>query len=570
MLEEKKLKLNKARDTIYNYDGPLEGFITIPNVLKGYKISKIKNGAFAGKRITNLIIEEGYEEIEDNAFFGNPLEKIHLPSTLKKIGYQSLKAIFRENRAKFSEIIYLGDWNLLIEKWEYFGLDPRSLPNYKFENECGFLGSKLVYINEVPDVPALLNIPSHIKVIKHSIAKRSFYNRSTGPIRSLKLPSSLIEIEDFAFDKNELKEIILPSTTKKIGRNAFSENQLKYVQLNDGLRSIDEAAFSENSIEHIEIPTQIDYLSGFDRNSIRKLVIKGAREIGFYAFYENLISELKLNEGTEIIGISAFRKNRITKIFLPDTLKKISSGSFSDNQIENIHFGSQLKEIGPDAFEANKLKEINLPNTVEYIGHEAFATNNLEELKLPSHLKQIGDGAFRSNQIREISWNQALEYIGQDKHVDQGEGVFSKNLLTHLEIPDLVKYIGKYAFSENMIKSVTFGDSLEFIEEAAFIDNKIHRIEFNKGLRTISRWAFMNNKIEVVELFDGLETIEARAFMNNQISSVVIPASVTKIGNDAFKSQNRCLKRVIILGKETRFNKNWEKIGFPKRLMPRK
>lgn len=569
MLSEAHVKLNKARDTIYSYNGPLEGAIIIPHILKGHKISKIRNGVFGGKMISHLTIEEGYEEIEDHAFGGNPMETIHLPITLKKLGYKALRTYFGKDRSKYSHLFYAGNWNWIVENWENFGLDPRSVPGFKLDNQCGFFDGTLIYINDVPDLPPFLQIPSHIKMIKSAVAKRSFSAKDISPIRSLMLPSSLIEIGDFAFNRNELQEIIIPSNTVKIGREAFSENKLKKVTLNDGIKTIDDHAFSKNFIDKMKIPQGVDYLSGFDRNQLTEISIPNVREIGFFAFYDNDISKLQLHDDIEQIGIGAFYENNISQLDLPKSLKVIYDNAFCKNQIETINFGSNLKSIGNSTFEHNRISSLSLPDSLTNIGYEAFLNNMIINLKMPAALTTLGDGAFGSNQLRRIVWNENIERIGLSENVEKDEGVFSKNYLTSVEIPDKVSYIGNYSFSQNLIKTVTLGESVEHIGEAAFINNQIHSVQFNKGLKIISRWAFMNNQIEMVELFDGLEIIEARAFLNNQISSVIIPSSVKNIGTDAFKSQNHQLKRVIILGNEKRFNKDWTAIGFPKSLMPR-
>lgn len=87
-------------------------------------------------------------------------------------------------------------------------------------------------------------------------------------------------------------------------------------------------------------------------------------------------------------------------------------------------------------------------------------------------------------------------------------------------------------------------------------------------MRFIGERAFSNNKLKYLEIPQRLKSIGYSTFENNEIDSVIISETVERIDSKAFKSQNRKLKRVIILGEEKRFIANWEDIGFPSKLIP--
>ena len=55
-----------------------------------------------------------------------------------------------------------------------------------------------------------------------------------------------------------LKTVILPESITQIGSYAFSENKINILKLNEGLLSIDEFAFSRNNIDEIFIPSTVE------------------------------------------------------------------------------------------------------------------------------------------------------------------------------------------------------------------------------------------------------------------------------------------------------------------------
>ena len=130
----------------------------------------------------------------------------------------------------------------------------------------------------------------------------------------------------------------------------------------------------------------------------------------------------------------------------------------------------------------------------------------LTEIELPSTLKTIGNFAFISNQ-----------------------GVTGT-----LTIPRNVETIGRQAFQNVGLNNVP--------SSSAIASSQAPAIAFESGskLRTIGQSAFeySGSKVPLLTLPDGLATIEVDAFRYFVVppSPLVIPASVRKIGNEAFRS----------------------------------
>lgn len=185
-------------------------------------------------------------------------------------------------------------------------------------------------------------------------------------------------------------------------------------------------------------------------------------------------------------------------------------------------------------------KFIEIPNIinniiVKSIGEKAFYNVGLENVILPSSLEIIKEGAFAYNSLKEIIIPEGVTEI-------RGSGDEELNN--------------------------PFSEFTHYVHFGAFSNNALSKIVLPSSLVTIGPHAFAENYITELELPKSLQTIGEVAFYRNQLNFVIIQEALSNIGYDAFRSQNRQLKRVIILGDQKRFNYEWESIGFPKKTMP--
>ena len=87
-------------------------------------------------------------------------------------------------------------------------------------------------------------------------------------------------------------------------------------------------------------------------------------------------------------------------------------------------------------------------------------------------------------------------------------------------------------FSEN-IDILFIPNNIEVIDRISFYGSKVNQVTFEEGskLKTIAFGAFgYCEKLESVVLPDGIETIEDNAFSFSGLKELVIPASVSKVG----------------------------------------
>ena len=155
--------------------------LTVPSNIKTIQLGNMT------LNLQTLIIEEGVEQIDDNAFsYNSNLNKLRLPSTLKHIGM-----------AAFS------------------GCNVTDGPDYIYQRN--------------PD----------------GSENTAILNSYAGANKSITLPSQIKEIGMYAFDKCGITSVTLNSGLEKIGKKAFLRNQISVFDLPSSITTIEEEAFSK-------------------------------------------------------------------------------------------------------------------------------------------------------------------------------------------------------------------------------------------------------------------------------------------------------------------------------------
>ena len=184
----------------------------LQQIIIGEKQKVIGTGAFGHcTSLSKVIIQEGLEEIKDRAFHESEINEIHLPPTLKKIGFQS----FWHTKI---EKVYIAD----IEKWceiEFSGTD------YDYTWGC--------YANPFSQNSRLF--------VQDTLVTDLIISKATA-------------INSYSFGKYAyLENLYIGDQVKLLGRSAFLEcKNLRNVTIGDGISTISEYAFWNcNKIEKI-------------------------------------------------------------------------------------------------------------------------------------------------------------------------------------------------------------------------------------------------------------------------------------------------------------------------------
>lgn len=293
------------------------------------------------------------------------------------------------------------------------------------------------------------------------------------------------------------------------------------------------------------------------------------------------------NEGYELTQYTGnSSKIIISSAYLDSVLYAIGDGAFAGCEAEEIIFtGTGLRYIGANAF-ANmpNLKRIVLPEGVIAIGADAFnGCSKLEYIYIPSSVTTVGAGAFDTTSLSEIEFAEGSKLYNADVSAFSGSGWYSRlsaaneqfiiagSLLiaynsaesVSVTMPLSVKAIASEVFKENtIIEVVTLHSGITYIGDSAFLNcSSLSLIEFGtdiysleyigtdaftgtKWLANQGRMVYVGNILksyvcqsdadETVVLPDFITIIDDGAFAYQPVKSIVLPANLISIGENAF------------------------------------
>ena len=375
-----------------------------------------------------------------------------------------------------------------------------------------------------------------------------------------------------------LTHVVVPEGVMSIGNGAFySCLNLATISLPDSLASLGDEVFCASGLASITIPAKVGYIGH---------VFKGATRLHTVFFVAD----------TQITSINheAFLDcNSLENIEIPSGVKSIYDRAFSGcSSLESIEIPSSVTLISYEAFRGcSSLKSVTFGKNsqLELFGNFAFqGCSSLESIEIPFGVTSITRSAFYNcSSLESVTFeeNSQLESIGD-------YAFFSCDSLTRIEIPSVVTSIGENAFRG--CSSLTIyckvpskpsgwnydwdgGDCTVYwgiIKLVADTQGINYVITIN-GASVVS-YEGMETSIEILSQIDGYPVTEIKKYafsgcdslesvtfeVNSQLTnigykafwgcdnltSIVIPDSVTTIGNDAFSD---CGSLIIYCDKES-------------------
>ena len=406
------------------------------------------------------------------------------------------------------------------------------------------------------------------------------------------LGKGLSEVGDYAFTNcTGLEQISIPSTVTSIGREAFKDcTNLKDITIPPETMNIHESAFDGCT------RLTIHYENGSAAEKYAKDFYERQKEMPGYEEpvptpapsegteqvtptpapeEEPVPTQAPVEEGvvlgtTHIVGDKAvlFLNNAMLRVLggEPDQ----GSGN-SSVDAPGVDSGDVDEEGGSGGIgTGDGLAGTDIPKYRIVDGHtiadQAYYRNTgLEDMTLADGIVRIGEFSFARSSLTSIGLPQGLEHIGYGAFYHCGQ-------LTDVALPDSVMCVEPKAFEHSLwVDSFLAGGSPEDGEESAeagdFLvtggvlvayrgDSK--EVAVPEGVRVIAGEAFRGHtEMERVALPDSLlvigegafegctglgeialgknvEEIKDRAFLGNAVSEISIPASVKKIGLQAF------------------------------------
>ncbi len=354
---------------------------------------------------------------------------------------------------------------------------------------------------------------------RKDIAAHNFYGNECSVCRFVKGSQGIIYVLND--DGKSYFVHSLGTTTQKSIVIASVYNELPVTRIKDN-------AFIDSDITAVFIPDSVT-------------------EIGRYAFAgcENLVTA-NIPAGVTELSSGVFGNCRsLTNITLPDGVRVIGESAFEYCGFTEINFLNKVNDIGERAFAScEKLITVNIPDSVTELRRGIFGyCRSLTDINLPDGLESIGESAFAS-----------CEY------------------LLSLTIPKTVTFVGREAFSdckritvycEAASKPSGWDENWNCLEQVDFtvpvvwdcVNNDADENGYFYGVIDNFKYGFKDGTAKVVKYIsngDGgvviprtltfkgenytVTEIGRTAFIRGNFASIVLPDTVTVIGDYAFLS----------------------------------
>lgn len=397
---------------------------------------------------------------------------------------------------------------------------------------------------------------------------------------SVKLPSTLIKIGNFAFAldpsftyEQEMTSITLPEGLVEIGQTAFQNSKLTSVSIPDSVTTMGTGAFTGSaSLTSVKLSKNLKdipasaFSSGTAANmSLKEVVIpEGVESIGSKAFDTAHVEKLTLPSTLKTIGANAFDNHQLTELEIPGSVTTIGNYAFRvkntdlPKKLETLILHEGLETIGKEAFIGNAIKEVNLPSTVVLSAKNTTAdavfgkknaaaspivilktadqskveTFNTEFANTWSHIVVYDSLAGTGWSADDFTYDEDTATITGWSESGHAKRAANKELVlpTHTPGGKAIVAIGAKAF---MIPN----DEVEVTKFGIDSPNGMVSVVIPETVTEIGESAFAQNALTEVDL-TGLTTIGARAFYGNDLVKALIPDTVTSLGEGAFATND--------------------------------
>ena len=373
---------------------------------------------------------------------------------------------------------------------------------------------------------------------------------SYGYLDAATLEGTSSNLNDYRLDKLEIKDRAKLSKMDSTYANYYGKGEMEppsdgfgvYIDAQTGAISLGNAAkkldlSGANNLETIEAQS-------FQYGGLQSIIFPTSGRlttIGEKAFYYNssLTGNIVLPNTVTSIGSHAFERTSISSVTLPNNLQTIGESVFEHCQLEGaLVIPSSVTSIGNSAFKQNRIESLSFANGshLTSIGNSAFYDNQIEgSLTIPNTVTTIGSSAFylyfNSLTLTSVTIPSSVTSIGSDAFAGSND---DKYTITSLSID--METIPLNIFSYKGIETVSIGSHVRTLQ--GLEGNLLTSVLIPSSVTSIGDTAFHSNRLSTLDLSNvtQVHTISINAFSNNLLTSLTIPSHITDIGAYAFEN----------------------------------
>lgn len=429
--------------------------------------------------------------------------------------------------------------------------------------------------------------------------------RYCASLESIDLPQSLTSIEHRSFEYcSSLKSANIPAGVKVLTQRCFAEcTSLETLTLPEGMTKLGNDSFWNCiMLKDLVLPStllELDMGTFLGCRSITSVNIpEGVKLVpnGCFADCRNLKS-VTLPDSLETIASSAFGNcQSLSKIFIPMSVTTIEDTAFRDDPLLTIYCAvSEKPKMWYTGWSGNSAVVWGVTEEVTIEGY-TYALANINEEKtaavvsfddsITSFCPPVAVNGYQvTNLARDLFFNHAnllsavlpasVTYLDRNAFKDcpyltynvygnsnylgstDGNPYFAligptSNSITSCIIHENCKFMLEYAFDKcHSLTSLTINNGISEIPTCAFGECDIRSLTIPASVKKIGNDAFHACcAMQTLVLNEGLEEIGSAAFSYSySIQSVTFPTTLKKLGNDSF-SQNYGLKYAKFLSSE--------------------
>ncbi|MBR3508568.1 MAG: leucine-rich repeat protein [Lachnospiraceae bacterium] len=578
----------------------------------GKETKKIASDCFSYSRLSEVVLPEGLETIENYAFYGAiSLRVPAFPESLRSVGryafYAGWNQLKLSEAAKGVQEIRIGKNVTTIGREAFAGFVERRFSvdaeNLSFSERDGALLNKAgdAILEFAANGQNTFLIPEGVKVFDLSILEQIG--------------------QDGSYVENPPYHVYVPDSVMRFtGRTTFLWDVV--LHCNPGSAAEQYAQDQEINVSYEWDPIERELTKSTPKGNLTyQLTAKKA----ILVHYEGTDEELVLPE--EVAGrpvlqigngmkglVGALTPKTVKRVVLPKTTETIAAHAFEYFGEFACELPEGVKVIGDQAFAYCSVPFTELPKGLLDLGAEALGSgcDFSGGVTIPSGIQRIAPGAFHGIAVPEFRMEGenpdyavrdgmlyaangrfllAARLPGADGKLTVPEGTevigtlaFSGLPVTEVSLPSSVTLIAQYAFAYcTQLQAITLPEGLQNIGSYSFVYTGFKQLELPKSCTRIGTAAFFGSyrleKVagapQIVEPYafaycqslwdvafsEGLTEIGDCAFYQTAVTSVSLPDSLYLLGAQAFASdtpgiRSKVMKEMTIGSKLSHIGEN--------------